>query len=314
MDPCVIDWPFLIRSFLVNVMIVPKRSAQSASAYQSIWTKHGSPLIEWSRRVSLALENQCNQWVEMGMCYQQPSIDQAINALVSRSDNTLTHIRCIPMYPHHAMATVTTAKQSVMRSIQRHAPHLRVTFQPIFYQDPNYINALSAVSKPYLQQPHDHILMSFHGLPIRHIRKTDPTRRHCLSNPSCCNAPVAAAHATCYRHQCFQTIYALSKHLRNLPHRIAPISIAFQSRLGKSTWLGPETISEVKRLAQSGVKRLLIICPSFVADCLETLEEIDIQLNNTFLACGGDTLVRVPSLNDHPAWIQTLSSWATKTS
>ena len=162
--------------------------------------------------------------------------------------------------------------------------------------------ALAGSAAEYLQRPYDHLLFSFHGVPERHLRKSDPTGRHCLSGPNCCTTP-SPAHATCYRAQCFRTVAAFVKQA-GVPE--GKYSIAFQSRLGRDPWLKPYADQELARLAERGVKKLLVICPAFVSDCLETIEEIGMRGRETFLEAGGTDFALIPCLNEHPLWLEAL--------
>jgi ferrochelatase len=174
--------------------------------------------------------------------------------------------------------------------------------QPPFYNHPLYIRALAASAHDYLAGEYDHLLFSYHGLPERHLRKTDPTGSHCLSSDACCTVP-SVAHLTCYRAQVFATTAALAE-AASIPKD--KYSVAFQSRLGRDKWLEPSTVNVLPELAAQGKRRLLVICPAFIADCLETLEEIGIRGRETFLQAGGEQLDLIPCLNDHPLWIDAL--------
>jgi ferrochelatase len=171
-----------------------------------------------------------------------------------------------------------------------------------YYNHPDYIDALVASASDYLKRDYDNLLFSFHGIPERHLHKTDPTCAHCLRVENCCQRP-SQAQETCYRIQCFKTAEAFAKKAGVIKY-----SIAFQSRLGREPWLQPYTDRELVRLAQDGVKKLLVICPAFVADCLETLEEIGMRGRETFLQAGGKEFTLIPCLNDHPRWIDALEN------
>ncbi|MCH8992621.1 MAG: ferrochelatase, partial [Acidobacteria bacterium] len=180
-----------------------------------------------------------------------------------------------------------------------------LTIMPPFYARPEDLSALVAAAEDSLRTEYDHLLFSFHGLPKRHLRKTDPTGGHCLTGPDCCLTP-SPAHATCYRAQVFATAKEFVART-GIPE--GKYTVAFQSRFGRDKWLEPMTDAEIVRLANQGVRRLLVICPAFVADCLETLEEIGIRGQDAFLEAGGEELQLVPCLNDHPRWIETLAGW-----
>jgi ferrochelatase len=198
------------------------------------------------------------------------------------------------------MSSYETVVEAVKREIVRQAPHARLRVKPPYYNEPDYIAALTASAADHLNGAYDHLLFSFHGLPERHLRKADATGRHCLAKENCCSTP-GPAHATCYRAQCFRTVESFVRQAG-----ITKYSVAFQSRLGKASWLQPYTDHELVRLARQGVRNLLVICPAFVADCLETLEEIGMRGRETFLDAGGVEFKLIPCLNDHPAWLDAL--------
>lgn len=299
MDGRVIDKPWPLRFALVHFAIVPKRVHASAEAYDSIWCNGESPLIAISRRVQEALQVRCGLPVELAMRYQNPSIDAAIRALAKRG---VREVLLIPLFPHYAMSSYETAVERVKSAIAALAPALHLKVAPLYYDAPGYINALAESAAPYLREPHDHLLFSFHGLPERHLAKADPTGAHCLKVANCCETP-SPAHATCYRAQCFATMRAFVARA-GVPD--GAFSMAFQSRLGKEPWMRPYADAEIVRLAGAGVKRLLVLCPAFVSDCLETIEEIGMRGAELFTQAGGEKLTLIPCLNDHPAWIRFL--------
>ncbi len=299
MDGRVLDVAWPIRFCIVNFAILPSRPKQSAHAYQSVWTAEGSPLVAISRKVQAQLQRRNSLPIELAMRYQNPSIPDAIKSLEQAGvDNLLL----IPLFPHYAMSSFETAVERVKEVAESLAPQMRIQVQPPFYDEPDYISALVASADSYLRQGFDHLLFSFHGLPERHLRKSDPTRSHCLATPDCCQKP-SPAHATCYRAQAFKTVAAFAK-AANLPPN--SYSVAFQSRLGRDPWLKPYTDIEVERFPGKGVKRLLVICPAFVSDCLETIEEIGMRAKESFLQAGGREFALIPCLNEHPAWIAAL--------
>ena len=299
MDGRVIDGPWPIRFALVHGMIIPRRAHQSAEAYASIWTEEGSPLVVTSRNVCGALQKRVNLPVGLGMRYQNPSIEEAICELRGAG---VKQALVIPLFPHYAMSSYETAVEKARAVARARAPKMRLKIAKPYFDHPAYIAALAASASEYLHDNVDHVLFSFHGLPERHLRKADKTGCHCLKVPQCCEIP-SPAHATCYRAQCFKTVRAFANETR-LPTEC--YSVAFQSRLGRDPWLQPYTDVEIVRLAKLGVKRLAALCPAFVSDCLETLEEIGIRGRKLFREAGGEELVLVPCLNEHPAWIAAL--------
>jgi ferrochelatase len=300
MDGRVLDVNWFLRFAIVHFAILPSRPKQSAHAYQSVWTPEGSPLIVISRRVQAKLQARTSMPVELAMRYQNPSIPDALARLNHRgADDVLV----IPLFPHYAMSSYETAVERVRELAAQLAPNMRLHIQPPYYDQPDYVAALVASAREFLESGYDHLLFSFHGLPERHLRKADPTGCHCLASPDCCESP-SPAHATCYRAQCFKTVAAFVDRT-GVPK--SKYSVAFQSRLGRDPWLKPYTDFELSRLAGQGIKRLLVICPAFVSDCLETLEEIGIRGKETFLAAGGVEFKLIPCLNEHPLWIEALA-------
>ena len=303
MDGRVLDVNWLLRFCVVNFAILPSRPKQSAEAYHKIWTPAGSPLVVTSRNVQAKLQRRIPIPVELAMRYQNPSIPQAVRSLEQKG---VDEVLLIPLFPHYAMSSFETAVERVQEVAAALAPQMRVRLQPPCYDHPDYIAALVASAQELLRRGCDHLLFSFHGLPERHMRKADPTGRHCLATENCCET-ASPAHATCYRAQCFKTTAAFVKQA-GVPKD--KYSVSFQSRLGRDPWLKPYTDFELPRLAGSGVKRLLVICPAFVADCLETLEEIGLRGRDAFLAAGGTDFALIPCLNEHPLWLAALEGMA----
>ena len=305
MDERVIDMPWLSRFLLVQGIIVPFRAPKTAEAYRTIWTKDGSPLIEFTRKLVAAIEADLDIPVEMAMRYGNPSIDKAFSNLLVRNGE-IEQVVAIPMYPHYAMSSYETAVENAKEVYRKKGYSFKLDFIKPYYNEPGYINALAENMRPYLAEEYDHILFSYHGIPERHLLKSDPTGSHCLKNEQCCNMP-SAAHATCYRHQCYTTTRLVTEALGIPTNRY---SISFQSRLGKDPWLKPYTDFRLAEMPNEGIKKLLILCPAFVSDCLETLEEIEERGKETFLQAGGEKYTMIPCLNVHPQWVKTLAGWA----
>ncbi|HSU55198.1 MAG TPA: ferrochelatase [Candidatus Dormibacteraeota bacterium] len=301
MDGRVLDVSWPVRFCIVNFAILPSRPRQSAHAYQAIWTPAGSPLVVTSRNVQAKLRQRVSVPVELSMRYQNPSIPEAVGRLAEKG---VTDLLLVPLFPHYAMSSFETAVERVKEVIAELAPQMQLTVQPPCYDAPDYITALVASAADFLSKPFDHLLFSFHGLPERQLRKSDPTGCHCLTAANCCESP-SPAHATCYRAQCFKTVAAFVKQA-GLPQN--KYSVSFQSRLGRDPWLKPYTDFELPRLAQAGVKKMLVICPAFVSDCLETLEEIGMRGRETFLEAGGTDFALIPCLNEHPLWLDALEN------
>ena len=300
MDGRVIDIPYLARLLLVRGIIVPFRAPKSAEAYKTIWTDKGSPLVDLTRQLQEALQQQVTEPVEIAMRYGNPDPQSAFDKLLKREPG-LEEIVAVPLYPHYAMSSFETAVEQVKDIYKKNNFPFKLTFVDPYYNDTAYIDALAENMRPYLQGEYDHILFSYHGVPGRHIRKSDVTGCHCLKTADCCNVP-SPAHAFCYRHQCFTTTKLVTAKL-GIPEN--KFSISFQSRLGKG-WLEPFTDIRLEQMPGEGIKKLLILCPAFVSDCLETLEEIAERGKETFIHAGGETYTMIPCLNTHPLWVKAL--------
>lgn len=303
MDERVIDKPWLMRALLVKGIIVPSRASKSAEAYKTIWTKEGSPLVVLTRQLQQVLQNEIEEPVEIAMRYGNPSPLAAFDALLKRAPE-LEEVVAVPLYPHYAMSSYETAVEYAKEIHQKKKYSFRLNFIKPFYNEPNYLHSLSENMKPWLTQPYDHILFSYHGLPARHIKKSDVTGRHCLQKENCCDVP-SPAHDFCYRHQVITTTNEVAERLQ-IPS--SKYSISFQSRLGKG-WLEPFTDIRLQQLQAEGVKNLLVVCPAFVSDCLETLEEIAIRGKEIFLEAGGEKYEMIPCLNTHPLWVKAIAGW-----
>jgi protoporphyrin/coproporphyrin ferrochelatase len=299
MDGRVLDAPYPVRWCIVHLAILPRRPVQSAEAYEKIWTRQGSPLVATSQKVQKALQDRAGARVELAMRYRHPSIPDAIRKL---ADEGIEEVLLIPLFPHYAMSSYETAVERVREVIAAIAPRMLLKILPPYYDHPDYIRALTAAASGHLSQDYDHLLFSFHGIPERHLRKSDPTGRHSLA-PDDCRGSVCPVPATCYRAQCFRTAEAFV-HAASIPKH--KYSVAFQSRLGRDPWLKPQTDRVIEDLAKTGTRKLLVICPSFVSDCLETLEEIAMRGRQTFLDSGGTDLQLIPCLNEHPQWLDFL--------
>jgi ferrochelatase len=305
MDGRVLDAPWPIRFCVVHFSILPSRPKESAHAYEKIWTPEGSPLIVASRNVQKKLQTRLDVPVELAMRYQNPSIESAVRKL---KDAKVDEVLLIPLFPHYAMSSYETAVVRVQEVAAQIAPGMRVTVQPPYYDQPDYIEALAATAQNDLQAGYDHLLFSFHGIPERHLKKSDPTGCHCLASENCCDV-ASPAHATCYRAQCFKTVAAFVAKT-GVPKQ--KYSVSFQSRLGKDPWLKPYTDFELAELPKRGVNKILVICPAFVSDCLETIEEIGLRGKETFLEAGGKEFKQIPCLNENPLWISALEKMARK--
>ena len=302
MDGRVIDAPYPIRFGIVHFGILPKRPHASSEAYRTIWKPEGSPLILSGRRVQTLLRERLPELpAALCMRYRNPTVQSALDELAAAG---VSEVLLVPLFPHFAMSSYETAVEHVRQGIRKHRAGFTLKVLPPYYEDPGYIQALLESAAPFLKQGYDHLLFSFHGVPERHLHKSDHTKCHCLKVPDCC-LTSSPAHATCYRAQCFATMRAFATQAQLDKNRY---SVAFQSRLGRDPWLRPYTDEELQRLARAGMRKLLVICPAFVADCLETLEEIGMRGRETFLAAGGAEFTMIPCLNEHPRWIEALES------
>lgn len=295
-DPRVLDIGPVGRALLLHLVILPTRPAKSAAAYRAIWDPaRGSPLLSHSQDLAAAVAARLGTaWrVDLAMRYGSPSIPSALEAL-----RGVDRIVVLPLYPQYAASSTASTAARVIELIGARWDVTPVDVVPAFHADPAFLDAWRAVAAPALAAARpDHVLMSFHGLPERQIKKSDPTGS-CLASPDCCDHPQ---HGGCYRAQCYATARALAARLG-----IADYTVCFQSRLGRTPWIRPHTDVLLDELARSGTKRLAVMCPAFVADCLETLEEIGIRARDQFRAAGGDELVLVPSLNATPAWVDAV--------
>jgi len=303
MDPYVLDYPWILRYWIVNGLILPKRPTMISKAYESIWSNQEFPLIALSKKVKETLGKRVEDAVEIGMRYGQPSIEQSVQNLIKEHPE-LKHIKLVPMFPHYAMATVGGIMK-YFKKIMTNYPQITYSVIDPFYNHPAYIKALTAQIRTHLKPDSDFVLFSYHGLPERQIKKSDPTKKWCLTNGHCCEQGDSKVIKNCYRAHTRETTHQLIKSLNLKPEQWGQ---SYQSRLGREKWLGPYTETELIRLAQSGVKHLTVITPAFVTDCLETLEEINEAGRALFLKNGGQSFTFVPCLNDHPLWIEALST------
>ena len=297
MDPYVLDMPWLLRTLLVKGIILRTRPAQSAEAYKEIWTENGSPLIHYCATLVNGLNTQFAEPVEMIMAYGNPSVSHGVGKLL---DAGVDEICLLPMFPQYAMATVGSCVAGVRGELKRRKSTATLRVAPPFYNEPTYIEPVAAS----LAEVDEHLLFSYHGLPERHLKKTDPTGKHCLSTPDCCET-ASPAHATCYRHQCMETTKAIVKAADISGERY---TIAYQSRLGRDKWLEPATDQMLAALPQKGIRKLAVVCPAFFCDCLETLEEIEMRGKETFMEAGGESFRMIPCLNDTPAAFHCLET------
>lgn len=301
-DPRVIDFNWLKRQLLVRGIIVPKRYKQTAHAYQHIWTENGSPLIVYGKQCQTELSSLLGSdyCIELAMRYQQPSIKEGLDRLIKQGVKQLI---ILPLFPQYASATTGSVFQAVMEHLCHYQWLPQLTFINDYATDPLMIKAFGVLGNQFDISSYDHILFSFHGLPERQVQSSHPD---CLTDSHCCEEK--RANFSCYKAQCHATAHAIVKEL-SIPSE--KFSICFQSRLGKEPWLQPYTNEMIGNLAKRKKKNVLIFCPSFVCDCLETIYEIGYEYKKEFLHLGGEKLDLVPGLNSHSLWIQALSSMIT---
>lgn len=300
-DPRVIDLASPLRWLLLNLIVLPSRPRRSAAAYKQIWTDQGSPLVVISAQQAALLQKRIDLRVEVAMRYGRPDIGGALSRLYGGGVRDLL---VVPMYPHYAMSSYETVLAKVNEEAGRFAD-LAIQFVQPFYDHPGFIDALVQAARPALDSKPDLVLFSYHGIPERHVRKNDPTSCWCLEARDCCARP-SPSHRTCYRHQVFETTRAFAGRAGLAPQQW---SVSFQSRLGRTPWLRPFSDVVIEELPKQGVKRLVVLCPSFVADCLETLEEMGIRGRAAFMAAGGESFTLVPCVNTESAWIDTLQGF-----
>ncbi len=309
MDPDVIDIPTPLRWFLVKGLIVPRRKYKSAEAYQEVWTERGSPLMyhlqDLVERVSPHLADE--YLVLPAMRYGSPSVQGTFEKIKAAG---ITDITVLPLYPQYSLAATKSSVTEALRAAEAVGLPAPKFIGP-FFDAPEFLDPFSEViGRSLNERPWDHLLFSFHGLPEKQVKKTDrsPDRSYCLTRPDCCERPIEA-NRDCYRHQCYETARKIAQRLA-LPAE--KYSVGFQSRLTRA-WIQPFSDRMIEALPAQGVKRLAVACPAFVADCLETLEEIQIRAKESFLAAGGEDLFLIPSLNSEPSWAQGVATLARRT-
>ena len=301
-DPRVIDVPALPRRLLLETLILPFRPRRSAAQYAKVWMPQGSPLLVHGRALRDGVQAKLGPgWVvELGMRYGRPSLGDALRRLEERG---VREVVALPLFPQYSSAATGSALEALYAEPAAERLSRIETLGP-FYDAPGWLRAWRARAAPALDafRP-DHVLLSYHGLPERQIRRADRSGRHCLASADCC-VPLRGPGRHCYRAQCYATSAALVDALGLDPARA---STAFQSRLGRTPWIRPFTDHLLPELAAAGVRRLAVLCPSFVADCVEPLEEIDIRARDQWRGLGGDALERVPCPNADPVWVDAVA-------
>lgn len=302
MDPWVIDIPYPARWLLVQALIVPRRAYASGKLYEKIWTPEGSPLLVHTVNLAKGLQSELgeNFVVRPAMRYGAPSIRSALEAF---AQDGIEKLLAWPLYPQYSLAATKSSQQEIDRWADVFLPGVPRAIAPAFYDRKEYLDAVAEVSRPHIIGA-DRVLFSFHGLPARQVKKTDRSGRHCLAAANCCDQ-VTPANRDCYRAQSFHTARELAS---RLGLEKGKWDVGFQSRLGRTPWIEPFSDVLYESLPKQGVKKLAVLTPSFVADCLETLEEVQLRGEQAFKAAGGESLKLVPSLNSHPAWVRALAA------
>ncbi len=315
-DPRVMDINVFGRFLLLNLIILPFRSSNSAEAYRLVWTNEGSPILAHGAKLTQLVQQKLDNRfpekynVKLAMRYGEPSIDRVMGKFHAEGIDT---IKVITLFPQYASATIGSAMEEVYRvaNQQWNMPTIHAT--PAYYDHPGYVSAFAEVTKDAIgADSYDYYLFSFHGLPERHIRKADAEdnpgqAQYCLVDDSCC-ACITSRNRNCYRAQCFASARAIAN---KLGLEDGTWSVSFQSRLGKEPWIPPYTDVTIEELAKGGVTSLAVVSPAFVADCLETLEELGIRGKEAFMKAGGERFIMIPSLNTHPRWVETVAELAT---
>lgn len=305
MDERVIDIDYWKRWILIKGIILNTRPSKSAAAYKKVWTEKGSPLMVHSVNLTRKVQEKLGPdiHVALGMRYGNPSTASAIKELKAKG---VTKLVVLPLYPQYAMSSTETVVEKVKEEVEAQAAKWDMKIIPPFYNEPNYIkNLCDSIAREIDIDNYDKIVFSYHGIPERHIRKTDPTNSHCKIDGSCCNTP-SEAHQFCYRHQSFETTKEV---IKNLNWDANKVINTFQSRLGRAEWLKPYNAKTLAELPKQGVKKIAVIMPAFVADCLETLEEMRMEGKEIFTEAGGERFDVVSCLNDDDAWAGTIANW-----
>ncbi len=302
-DPRVLDMPGPARALLLYAIILPFRPRRSAEQYEKIWTEEGSPLTIHTEALTSGVQEVLGNGyrVVYGMRYQNPPIQEAVDQLIG---DGCDRIVVLPLFPQYASASTGSALEKALQVIGERWNLPDLVTVGAFYDEVGYVRAVAKVARPHLQafQP-DHVLLSYHGLPEKQVRKSDSTGEWCLATDSCCDR-IGDANRFCYRAQCFATTRGV---VEELGLDEGKFSTTFQSRLAGQKWIEPYTDVELPNLYESGVRRMAVITPSFTADCLETLEEIGIRLRAQWEQLGGEDFVVVPCVNAEPDWASAVA-------
>ena len=291
MDGKVIDSPWLIRKFVVECFILPRRPINSAEAYKKIWMDEGSPLIIYSKKLQAKIQNKIDVPVGLAMRYKNPSIEFGLQELY---DQGVRDILVIPLYPQYTMSTTETVADKVIQVQKKKFKDVEIKFLKAFYNHPDYVKVLGDSIKEKLPENFDQLLFSYHGIPERHDKKAiEFGKRNKIEVET-------------YRNQCFESSRLVADYLGLKPEQY---TTTFQSRLGKDPWIQPYTDKTLEEFPAKGVKNLVVCTPAFVADCLETLEEISMEGKDEFIHAGGETFTYIPCLNDRDDWTDVMVKW-----
>ena len=274
-------------------LIVPLRAKYSAAAYRTVWQAQGSPLVNWTNSLASEISQRVASPVYVAMRYGEPNLDS-----LSSSLREYDRLYFALLYPQHAASTRST----MIEEIRRTFPKQQLFVLKPFFNETAYRDVLQAHLRAHIPKDAQHLLLSFHGLPVRQVMKADHTKSHCLQGTDCCQNDHPS-HRTCYRHHCLVNAGYLEK------ASPVPTTTCFQSRLGRLNWLQPYTVNVLEELAKNEVKRIAVMCPSFVSDCLETLHEVAIEYRQLWVNLGGEELTLIPALNCQTDWVELLASW-----
>lgn len=300
-DERVIDIPTIQRQLLVRGIIGPFRAPKSAKSYKEIWTEEGSPLMIYGVQLREKIAKTLGEayQVEFAMRYQSPSIASQLEKFKGKF---LKKLRIIPLFPQYASASTGSVHEEIMRIVSKWQVIPDIEFVNSFPTNEGMIKAFAELGREKEPEKFDHILFSFHGLPERQLIKAD-AHNHCLKAEDCC-LNWNEKNQYCYSAQCYATAQALAAELGITK---ADYSVSFQSRLGKTPWKKPYTIDLIHSMPSEGKKKVLVFCPAFVADCLETIFEIGVEYKEEFIEHGGEELVLVEGLNVNPTWVEALA-------
>ncbi|MGE3973302.1 MAG: ferrochelatase [Bdellovibrionales bacterium] len=304
MDPQVVDIPWFLRWFFVYVLIVPKRAHKSAEAYQKVWTKRGSPLLFHTSDLTNAVREKVQGFekVDFAMRYGEPSLE---SKLIEFQKTGIEEVTVVPLYPQYALSSTQSTKDEIDRVAKKQNLSFRLKWIDDFYDDEGFTQAYAQKIRESVDLSKvDQLVMSFHGLPVRHLTKLGETKTHCYQDPNCCEQ-ITSVNRFCYRAQSFHTAKKIAQALGLSDSQY---KVTFQSRLGRTEWIKPYTDIYLDELAQGSTKNIAVVCPSFVADCLETLEEIGIRAKQDFESKNKGTLYFIPCLNVDEKWISSLVS------